>query len=80
MYNLLLYKVYIYFVKLELQLLNKQNHSTNKGEKFGLFRAFFGCIAYNLFVKKMLKFLSLISKDICTQSAGARVHPRERQG
>ena len=42
MYNLLLYKVYIYFVKLELQLLNKQNHSTDKGEKFCLFRAFFG--------------------------------------
>ena len=44
MYNLLLYKVYIYFIKLELQLLNKQNHSTDKGEKFCPYRAFFGCI------------------------------------
>ena len=44
MYNLLLYKVYIYFVIWELQLLNKQNHSTDKGENFCLFRAFFGCI------------------------------------
>ena len=32
-----------------------------------------------LFVKKMLKFLSFISIDICTKSAGAPVHPRERQ-
>ena len=32
---------------------------------------------YNLFVKKNVKFLSFISKDICTQSAGTPVHNRE---
>jgi hypothetical protein len=30
--------------------------------------------------KKMLKFFVFILKDICTQSAGAPVHPRKRQG
>jgi len=48
MYNILFYKVYIYFVKLELQLLNKQNHSTDKGENFCLFRALFGCIVTSI--------------------------------
>jgi len=34
---------------------------------------------YNLFVKKMQKFLSFISKDIGTQSDDVHVHPCERQ-
>jgi hypothetical protein len=28
----------------ELHLLNKQNHSTDKRDKFGQYRAYFGCI------------------------------------
>jgi hypothetical protein len=34
MYNLLLYKVYIYFVKLELQLLNKQITQQTNGKNY----------------------------------------------
>ena len=52
MYNLLLYKVYICFVKLELQLLNKQNHSADKGENFCIFREFFGCFVCVYFIYK----------------------------
>jgi hypothetical protein len=41
---------------------------------------FFNTQTYNLFVKKNVKILSFITKDIGTQSDDAHVHPCERQG
>jgi len=40
----------------------------------------FNTQTYNLFVKKNIKYLSFISKDIGTQSDDAHVHHCERQG
>jgi hypothetical protein len=41
---------------------------------------FFNTQTYNLFVKKNVKILSFITKEIGTQSDDAHVHPCERQG